>query len=544
MRLHHLFILLSCLSMSCKSADTENFKTPAPERTNKLLFSTDDFTATKGDATNFTTHFTLHQDEFLSIQFTLEKPLATSLQSLAPSLTVDQLLERGNFQFSFLVDGEIAYVENVNKGAGLPDTKTKQLKHTVLLAAPQQLDFWGWFMWLKFMKLGGGRDALTLGTHVLTIEVRSYLKQDELRIGPLLAEGNITVEVPAIEVDETLVPLQETQPGSGWELSTERFDTAKIEALNRKIAEQRFEHINGIVVIKEGRLLIEEYFNGEARDSLHDPKSVGKSIASTVMGIAIEEKLFDDEHDLLKDYYDLTSFENYTAKKDSVTLKSLLTMTSAFLGDDNDYNSPGYEENMYPTDNWVQFALNLPMDQSKTIGKDFSYFTAGVVILGDVLHQTVPEGLVAYADKQLFAPLGITNYRWEYTPQKVGNTAGGIRLRAIDFAKYGQLYKNNGLWNGEQILSPQWVEKSLGKQVKQSLDPGHYGYLFWNKTYTHDGQEYEVAFCNGNGGNKVFIFKDIPFVIVITASAYNSPDSHANVDKMMVEYILPALLSN
>ncbi len=261
-----------------------------------------------------------------------------------------------------------------------------------------------------------------------------------------------------------------------------------------------------------------------------------------MLGIAIKENYIKNEDVLLNDFYTLKSFKNYSPKKDSVTLKSLLTMSSGFLGDDTDINNIGNEENMYPTKNWVKFSLDLPMQNNKIIGKDFTYFTAGVVVLGDIIHKSVPEGLVNYADKKLFTPLNITNYKWQYTPQKVGNTAGGIRLRAIDFAKYGQLYKNKGSWNGKQILSQEWVEKSLGKHLKLSSNNEYYGYLFWNKVYNYNNKEYEVSFCSGNGGNKIFIFKNIPFVVVITSSAYNSPDAHLNVDKIMTDYILPAIL--
>ncbi len=543
-----LFLITFCLALSSKKAQNTTTKDTIVNdylaSRDTIFFSKEDFTKSQWVTTKNTNRFVLNENKFLSINFTLEKPLVESLQLLAPNLTEDELLEKGNFQFSFRVDEEIVYVENLNKGAGLVDSKTTQLKHTIPLVSPEQLDFWGWFMWLKFMKLGGGQDALSAGSHSLSIEVRPYIKHDTLKVGALLAKGTITVEVAEITVDKSLIPIQKIQPNSGWELSKDDFDSDKIEALNRKIAEARFENINGIIVIKEGQLLIEEYFNGETRDSLHDPRSVGKSIASTMMGIAIKDHFIKNENTLLKDIYDLKSFKNYSEKKDSVTLKSLLTMSSGFLGDDSDYNSLGNEENMYPTNNWVKFSLDLPMQKGSIIGEDFAYFTAGVVVLGDVIHKSVPEGLVSYADKKLFAPLGITKYQWEYTPQKVGNTAGGIRLRALDFAKYGQLYKNKGTWNGKQILDQKWVEKSLAKQVKRSLDDGFYGYLFWNKTFSLNTKEYEVSYCSGRGGNKIFIFKDIPFVVVITSSAYNTPNAHTNVDKMMIDYILPAIVNN
>ncbi len=140
-------------------------------------------------------------------------------------------------------------------------------------------------------------------------------------------------------------------------------------------------------------------------------------------------------------------------------------MSSGFLGDDSDYSNPGNEENMYPTKNWVQFALNLPMEENSIIGVNFKYFTAGVVLLGDIIHKYVPKGLVSYANTKLFLPLNITNYKWGYTPQKVDNTAGGICLRAIDFAKYGQLYKNKGAWEGETNFNRKMGRK---KRIERS----------------------------------------------------------------------------
>jgi len=545
MKSNYFLVIIACLLLSCKNENTLGLINTHVKENGSLYFSKEDPSKTNVTPDRYSNEFHLTKDNFLNIHFTLDKPLIESLQSIAPTLSEDELLEKGNFQCTFLVDGEIIYVENVHKGAGLKESKTEQLHHTIRLVAPEQLDYWGWFMWQKFMRLGGGRDALDQGSHTLRIEVRPYVQLDTLKVGEILAKGAITVEVEEIPVDKRLIPVQKIQPNSGWEVSQDTFDRNKIEALNRKIAEGRFEDINGIVVIKNNQLLIEEYFNGETRNTLHDPRSVGKTIASTMLGIAIEENFIKDENALVKDFYDLQSYKNYSTKKDSVTLKSLLTMSSGFVGDDSDYSNPGNEENMYPTNNWVKFALDLPMHKDKVIGKDFTYFTAGIVVLGDVIHSSVPEGLFSYADKKLFKPLGITKYQWEFTPQKVGNTAGGLQLSALDFAKYGQLYKNKGVWNDTQILTEAWVEKSLSKQVSQAyagIEDGYYGYLFWNKTFTHHDKEYEVSFCSGNGGNKIFIFKDIPFVVVITSSAYNNPAAHLNADKMMTEHIIPAII--
>ncbi|WP_299624579.1 serine hydrolase [uncultured Tenacibaculum sp.] len=545
MKLNFNLLCIIYLFIACNTISSSQKKNQLETPENTLFFSKADFKTNKITSDNYTDDFTLHKDKFLNIHFTLKEPLIKSLKSLAPNLTNEQLLNKGNFQFTFLVNDKKIHVENLNKGAGTLETKTNKLIYKLPLIYPEQIDFWSWFMWLKFMKLSGGEDILTEGKHSLIVEVRSYLKDQELKTGPVLSKGTLKIEVARIKIDEHLVPIQKIKPLNDWEISKGNYDKDKIEALNRKIAEKRFDQINGIVVIKNNELLIEEYFNGANRNSLHNVRSVGKSFASTLLGIAIQENYINDEKALLKDFYNLKSFKNYTQKKDSITLESLLTMTSGFLGDDTNYNSPGNEEKMYPTKNWVDFTLKLPMEKDKKLSHDFTYFTAGVVVLGDVIHKSVPEGLVSYAGKKLFKPLGITNYKWQYTPQKVGNTAGGIQLRAVDFAKYGQLYKNKGTWKSKQILNEKWVEKTLSKQVSLAnigLENEYYGFLFWNKTYIVNNKTYEVSYCSGRGGNKIFIFKNIPFVIVITSSAYNVPNAHSNVDKMMQEYILPAVI--
>jgi CubicO group peptidase (beta-lactamase class C family) len=116
-------------------------------------------------------------------------------------------------------------------------------------------------------------------------------------------------------------------------------------------------------------------------------------------------------------------------------------------------------------------------------------------------------------------------------------------VNALDFAKYGQLYKNKGKWNGKQIISEDWVTKTF---TKYKSIPGRknefYGYLFWNKTYMVKEKAFETFYCAGNGGNKIYIFPDQPLVIVITATAYGATYAHSQEDKMMTDYILPAVI--
>jgi len=346
----------------------------------------------------------------------------------------------------------------------------------------------------------------------------------------LLAAGIITFQ-----------PLS-AQQIRGWMLSDDDYDKSKISKLRDRVSDQTYKKINSVIVIKNGKLLVEEYYNGAHRDSTHDPRSVSKTLTGSILGIAIQEGYIRSISQTLSEFFDLSQYDHQDPKKASVSLTNLLTMSSGFDGFDFDENSIGNEENMYPQDNWVTWTLNLPMAADRNPGDQWFYFTAGIVVLGDILNQKVPGGLIAYTDEKLFKPLGIRDYRWQYTPQGVGNTAGGLQLTPLDFAKFGQLYKNGGRWNGNQILPKTWVDESFQKYYKTVVTGNSYGYLWWNKTYTVGEKSYEVFYCTGNGGNKIFVFKDQPLVIVVTASAYGQRYAHSQVDEMMEKYILPAVV--
>jgi hypothetical protein len=389
----------------------------------RIIFMTDTIPAAKVTEADILKELTLTSTSNLSIRAFLGNSLTNYQHRLAPNLTVEQL-NQGNYQFTFYVDGKQVYQENLNKGAGYARNKNGRTILGAKLISTLHEDMWSRYMFTRFM-VRGGEDALTTGTHIVKIELRPYVNIPEIKVGDIIAQGELKVIIPTIEVKYKAI--QPIAPNSGWAVSSEAYNKQLITDLNEKILQNKFKNISGIVVIKNGKLLLEEYFNGSGRDTLHDPRSVGKTFAAATMGIAIHDGYIKSELQTLKDFYDLKAYKNYSPRKDSVTLKSLLTMSSVFDANDNSDDSPGNENNMYPTENWVKFALDLKTDSSKVAYKSWNYFTAGVVVLGDILNQKVPGGLDKYADAKLFKPLGITNYKWEYTPQNVPSTAGGIR---------------------------------------------------------------------------------------------------------------------
>ncbi|SHM65097.1 CubicO group peptidase, beta-lactamase class C family [Chryseobacterium carnipullorum] len=540
-----LFVIL--LSFGLSSGQSQNVTDPDAiiqpihkKYNNQIVFLDKTISPDQIKESDFLKTMVFQEDKDLDIRIFMDNSLVNYLHQIDPALSTDELLKKGNYQFSFSVDGKLIYTENLNTGAGLPEDKKKKTTFRIPLLSSKNEDSWGKYMWMRFYLGNGGIDALTEGNHVLKIEIKPYLKMPSLKVGNTIASGEIQLTVPHKNTSEQQVAIQKIKPNSGWKVSDEKFDQEKIRLLNTKIAENRFRDITSIVVIKNEKLLLEEYFSQSGRDSLQDTRSVGKSFASTLMGIAIKDGYFKNENLMLKEFYDLKKSENYSSSKDSVTIKSLLTMSSGFDGNDADEESPGNEENMYPTKNWVKFVLDLPTTENKP-EKNWSYFTAGVVLTGDILDQKVPKGLENYAGKKLFQPLGITNYKWQFTPQQKPSLAGGLRMRTLDFAKFGQLYKNNGMWKGQNIIDKNWVKKSFTNYFTDNQDFEGYGYLFWRKVYKVGNQSFETYQSSGNGGNKIIIFKEIPLVIVITAKAYNKSYAHLQADKIVEEYLLPAV---
>lgn len=510
----------------------------------QLAFLASDIPIDRYRTSDFLTTYTLTPKSPLFITAFLAKPLADFLPALAPDRSKEELTAIGSYQFSFYVDGKRIYVCNLppdNIGTDIKRTET--ILRKPFIAYPRQRS-WGESIWSLFLR-NGGQQALTEGKHKFKVEIRPFVQAADIKVGEILAEGqlnlNVQLDPPINPADIQLRPLL---PYPDVAVSVEPFDANRIKTLKGKIDAGVFKDITGVVVLKNGELLIEEYFNNADRNTLHDVRSVGKSFASTVAGIAIGEGYLSSEGQLLKEFYNLKDFANYSPQKESTTLKDLLTMSAVFEGNDDQRESAGNEEKMYPTANWIKFTLDLPIDTVRKHG-EWHYFTAGVVLLGDIIDKKVPGGLEKYADQKLFQPLGITRYKWQYTPQKVANTAGGIRMNALDFAKYGQLYSNKGLWNGKQLIPKAWVDKTF---TRHKLIPGrnneYYGYLFWNRTYQVNGKAYEAYYCAGNGGNKIYVFNDQPLVVVVTATAFGAPYAHVQVDKMMEEYILPALLGS
>jgi CubicO group peptidase (beta-lactamase class C family) len=469
------------------------------------------------------------------------------LSLLSQDTLANELCEKGNWNVKFYVNGKFIYEDNISPGAGFCGQRNEYSGVTIPLIAKEEVydKHWGSYLWKRFYHKEKNEKLFLKGTNELTLEFRPYIKNSgQIKYGEVVAKGSVKISLKERDVDESLIKYQKIKEKDEWRIADQNFNKNPIRQINKKIAQNRYKDISSILVAYDGEILIEEYFNGSNRNTLHDTRSVGKSFVGTLMGQAISKGYIKDEDVTLNEFYNLEEYKNYSPKKDKISIKDLLTMSSLFEGNDMLISSPGNEENMYPTNNWPKFTLDLPIDNTKLDSAKWEYFTSGSVLLGDILNKVVPNTLENFAAENLFTPLSITDFKWQYTPSGVVNTAGSLQLSTLDLAKYGILYQQNGRWNNKQIISKNWVSKSKTTQIYRDIKGTKkgYGYQLWTDIIENNGIDYAVSYATGNGGSKVMIFEDIPLVVVITATAYGNPIGDSQADEIIQDYLLPLAL--
>lgn len=252
-------------------------------------------------------------------------------------------------------------------------------------------------------------------------------------------------------------------------------------------------NIAGIVVLKNGETLYENYFNECDANSRIHVYSVTKSIISILIGIAMDKGYIKGPDQKVLDF-----FPEYEIKKgektiQNITLKNLLTMTAPYKYKFNPYIK------YFTSDDWVNFSLDLLGGRGR-VGK-FRYAPLiGPDILSGILGKVTGESVINFAQENLFAPLGIVVEKniifhskeeqlafnqatdisgWAADPVGVNTAGWGLTLSPVDMAKIGQLYLNHGMWNGRRIVSEKWVDESTKEHSRWKTHDLSYGYLWW-----------------------------------------------------------------
>lgn len=276
----------------------------------------------------------------------------------------------------------------------------------------------------------------------------------------------------------------------------------------------------GIKITQNNETIAEYLWDDTCRRNIY---SASKSFTATAVGIAIEEGLLSLDEKLTEVFAaDLP--ENVSDHLKQATVRDLLTMC---LGQESAQlmgaQRPDYEE-----EDWVKLSLSFPF--TRVPGTKFVYNNVGPYLAGVLVQRRAGCDLVSYLMPRLFRPLGIKRPTWEMDP--LGNTfgAGGLFLNIHELHKLGLLYLNDGMWNGKQLVSQEWIRESTGKQVDNDCDEFGYGYLFWRGP--HDSFRADGKYCQWS-----IVLKEKNAVITVVAECRKGRE----LSEILWEEIYPQL---
>ncbi|WP_202412752.1 serine hydrolase domain-containing protein [Duganella lactea] len=287
------------------------------------------------------------------------------------------------------------------------------------------------------------------------------------------------------------------------------------EALARRDSDEHRD-LRSVLVMREGAIVAERYYNGEQADTLHDIRSAGKSITALLAGAAADRGKLSAQDRIDR----LWPAAKGTALA-GVTLDQVLTMRSGLAAVDDDPASPGNEDKMDDAADPVAFALATPA--ATVPGTRYRYNSLTAYIAGITVEQATGEDLEDFARTALFAPLGIQHWKWLRDATNHPKGQGNLFLRTRDLASIGQMVLDQGVFKGHRVISAGWLAAALAPRVLLAgLDPyaDHYGYFWYQKSHHIGDRDIVVHFASGNGGNKIYVIPALKSVVVITSSAY------------------------
>jgi CubicO group peptidase (beta-lactamase class C family) len=321
------------------------------------------------------------------------------------------------------------------------------------------------------------------------------------------------------------------------------------DALADAVRAGEYRRTTSVIAFQDGRQLHEAYFGGTDVDTLHDIRSVTKSLAALAVGLAITDGALPSVEAPAFAYLgDLRPFAHDGPAKQAITIEDLLTMSSALDCNDNVAASPGNEENMYRQRAWSRWAVDLPV-RALTAGASehgFSYCTAGVFLLGQIVQRATSTPIDRYLEAKLLAPLGITRVEWNRSPTGEVATSGQLRIRTRDLAALAHLVLHRGRHGDVQVLPAAWIDRMLSRHADpdRHADPRDehgYGYLMWQREYTTPCGRAPAWYMSGNGGNHVVILPTLDAVAVVTTRNFNTRGMHDQTARLLEQHVWPRL---
>lgn len=270
-------------------------------------------------------------------------------------------------------------------------------------------------------------------------------------------------------------------------------DKKLIQEMVSRVIDGTYPDVHSILVARNGKLVVEEYFYEYDRNSLHSLRAATRPFISALVGIALGKGLISDIDEPV----------------------------SKFI--------PGYREKIT--------LRNLLVPQSESECADDGSCLRDAITLGRILENVSHQSLGAFAKQHLFEPMGINQFKWDFKPSDASpEIFCQLYLRPRDMLKFGMLFLNNGQWNGKQIIPPGWVRESLSKQ--SGVNDEEYGYLWSLHSLDIAGQKYNGCVARGGGGQRIFLFPKYNLLAVVTGGSFNDESSS---DIIVSNYVLAGL---
>lgn len=325
-------------------------------------------------------------------------------------------------------------------------------------------------------------------------------------------------------------------------------DEKLINAMQDSITDGSYPNIHSVLIFYKNKLVYEKYWPGHDenrtknftghtihhRDSLHDIRSITKSITGTAVMVALDQSKIKNIDQRLFDFFPL--FTKYAeGKKKDITIRHLLTMTSGLNWHESYNDSLKKHDVNYAMD----FILRQPLVSEP--GSKFSYNSGSTQLLAEIVEKATGMDIEKFVVKHLFEPLGINNFEWTKEKNGLISAWAGLRLRSRDMMKFGMLYLNNGKWNDKQIISSHLVDDSMRTHI-YTEEPYGYGYQFWTLVDSSQNHLVKTIEASGNGGQKIEMNRSQNLILVITAGNYDLNNLKNTSYDLYLDFVCPAVL--
>jgi CubicO group peptidase (beta-lactamase class C family)/predicted secreted protein len=342
------------------------------------------------------------------------------------------------------------------------------------------------------------------------------------RIDPGIIAGVLVLGIVAVLVAFYVIPWRREArrpvpppywPTTGWQTSlpeAQGLYSDKLAELMLFIREENIP-VHNLLAIRNGYVVADATFYPYDGQTIHDVASVTKSVMTTLIGIAVDQGKLELD-DKMVSFFPGRTIANLDPRKEAITVRHLASMTSGLQ-----CNRDGTEGDsaiaMQSSPDYVQFALDLPVAWEP--GSHFVYCSPAIHLLSPILQQATGMTTLAFAQQYLFGPLNIGDVLWETDPQGYYRGWGDLSLHPHDMAKIGFLFLQQGQWEGEQIVSREWVKEATIAQSETPEDEDPYGYGWW---LTPDIET--VYRADGRNGQYIYILPIYNMILVTTGGGY------------------------